>query len=442
MSDDATLDEFAQEVDGYENQKSQNWSEVKLQEVVYKRSENVDPQEVYLHNHVGLEHIEPNSPIPDWESLDDLSSTKRKFESGDILFAKLRPNLEKAAQPEFDGVASTDIFPIVAEQDINQKYLLYRLSSKPAFDYARRTSAGTRMPRTSWNLFNNFEFGLPSLSEQRKIATVLHTVDQAIQKTQQIETQLQRTQDGLIQTFLNEGIGNSEIRETKTKLGQIPEHWEVATIDEIIADEEDAFTDGARYSLSSAEIHSEGDARAILLEEVGEADFRDTTPKFATQKKYEEITHRAIYQGEVVVAKMAEPVARACIVPETYDKYLLGCADVVRIVPNDEVDDRFLMYCMNSHIVWRQAVAHLRGTGRSRINLENIAELKIPKPPLSEQEQIAEILHEYDRKIENERAYQNQLQLLKHGLMQDLLSGEVRTTDAKIKIPEEVAKHG
>jgi type I restriction enzyme S subunit len=305
-----------------------------------------------------------------------------------------------------------------------------------------RLNAASAIPGLNRNDAYNLNTLVPPLSEQRKIATVLHTVDQAIQKTQQIETQLQRTQDSLIQTFLNEGIGNSEIRETKTKLGQIPEHWEVATIDEIIADEEDAFTDGARYSLSSAEIHSEGDARAILLEEVGEADFRDTTPKFATQEKYEEITHRAIYQGEVVVAKMAEPVARACIVPETYDKYLLGCADVVRIVPNDEVDDRFLMYCMNSHIVWRQAVAHLRGTGRSRINLENIAELKIPKPPLSEQEQIAEILHEYDRKIENERAYQNQLQLLKHGLMQDLLSGEVRTTDVDMDIPEAVAKYG
>src|SRR5699024_8272966 len=107
----------------------------------------------------------------------------------------------------------------------------------------------------------------------------------------------------------------------------------------------------------------EGDARAILLQEVGTGEFNDSDPKFATAEKYEEITHRAIYPGEVVVAKMAEPVARACIVPNTYDKYLLGCADVVRVLTNDEFDDRFLMYCMNSHKLSSQAVAHLRGTG-------------------------------------------------------------------------------
>jgi len=101
----------------------------------------------------------------------------------------------------------------------------------------------------------------------------------------------------------------------------IPNDWDFSTIEEIISDEDNAFTDGARYSLSSAEIHGSGEVRAILLEEVGEGEFDDATPKFATRDKYEEITHRAIHPGEVVVAKMAEPVARACVVPDTYDKY-------------------------------------------------------------------------------------------------------------------------
>ena len=435
---DVTLGEFTDSEEGT----SDDWRPVTLGEVSSKRSDNVDPQEISLSRHVGLEHIHPNTPTPDWEPVDGLSSTKRRFKPGDILFAKLRPNLEKAAQPDFEGIASTDIFPIVAKEGINSKYLLYRLSSKPAYDHARRTSVGTRMPRTSWNLFSNFEFDLPPLEEQRKIASVLYTVDQAIQKTEKIESQLQHTKKGLVQDFLTEGLGDSKVSETGTKLGQLPDHWDVVTIENIIADEENAFTDGARYSLSSDEIHSQGEARAILLEEVGEGEFDDSTPKFATKAKYEEITHRAIYPDEVVVAKMAEPVARACIVPETYDRYLLGCADVVRIVPDSRIEDRFLMYCMNSHKVWRQAVAHLRGTGRSRINLENIAELKIPKPPIEEQTQIVEVLSEFDSKIKTERRYRERLQRLKQGLMQDLLSGEVRTHDKDIEILDDVLQHG
>ncbi|EMA11299.1 restriction endonuclease subunit S [Haloarcula marismortui] len=283
---------------------------------------------------------------------------------------------------------------------------------------------------------------LPPLEEQNKIANVLYNVDQAIQKSEEIESRIQRIKRGTVQDLLNHGLDNSDPQKKDPDLGTVPEHWDCVTIQDIIADVENAFTDGARYALSSDEIHEKGDARAILLEEVGEGEFNDSSPKFATQEKYDEITHRAIYPDEVVVAKMAEPVARACIVPDTYDQYLLGCADVVRIVPNEDVDDHFLMYCLNSYKLWKQAVAHLRGTGRSRINLENISDLKIPKPPLSEQREIVEILEAYDHRIENEREYCEQLKRIKQGLMQDLLSGTVRTTDTNISVLDEVAKHG
>ncbi|OYR66954.1 restriction endonuclease subunit S [Halorubrum ezzemoulense] len=329
---------------------------------------------------------------------------------------------------------------LVPSDDIESWYLHYQMLGTAAF--LESLGSGSTFDEVSKSVVEAVEIPVPPIEEQRKIASVLHNVDRAIQKTEEIESRLQYTKKGLVQDFLTEGLGDPNVSETGTKLGTLPEHWGVVTIENIIADEENAFTDGARYSLSSDEIHSEGEARAILLEEVGEGEFNDSSPKFATQQKYDEITHRAIYSGEVVVAKMAEPVARACIVPETYDKYLLGCADVVRIVPDSQIEDRFLMYCMNSDKIWRQAVAHLRGTGRSRINLENIGELKIPKPPIEEQNQIIEVLSEFDGKIKTERQYRSHLQRLKQGLMQDLLSGEVRTHDKDIEVVDDVLQYG
>lgn len=194
--------------EGYsqEPDEQQEWIPVKLSDVATKRAENVDASEIDGEHHIGLEHIEPNSPEPNWEDSETLSSTKRRFYSGDILFAKLRPNLEKAAQPDFDGVCSTDIFTIQSEDGINSKYLLYRLSSKPAYDHARRTSVGTRMPRTSWNLFSNFEFELPPLSEQRKIASVLYNVDEAIRKTEEIIGHLMKLRKAQIESLCQSGF--------------------------------------------------------------------------------------------------------------------------------------------------------------------------------------------------------------------------------------------
>jgi len=348
MSERATLDEFSENTDSEQNTE---WRNVRLGEVSRKRSNNVDPQKVELDRHVGLEHIHPNTPYPSWESLEDLSSTKRRFEAGDVLFAKLRPNLEKSAQPDFDGVSSTDIFPIVAKEGLNSKFLLYRLSSKPAYDYARRTSAGTRMPRTSWNLFSNFEFGLPPLTEQRKIATVLYTVDQAIDKTRQIIQKLHRIKKGCIQENILNKISKTQ---SPTDLGKLPTDWEKVSIEEVANDKPDSLVDGPfGSSLKSDEFVEEGYARVIQLKNVREAKYVDANLQFVTREKYDELERHGAKPGDIYIAKMASPVARACILPDTYDQYMMGCADVVKLEPSEEFVDEFVMYCLNSYPVWK-----------------------------------------------------------------------------------------
>ncbi|PSQ28407.1 restriction endonuclease subunit S [Halobacteriales archaeon QS_9_68_17] len=452
MSEEATLDEFTETTEEIESGKSEeqelfglgeipaDWSIEPLADIAKIIPGNSPPSSTYNEKGDGLPFFQGNSEFGHFHPEADTwcSEPRKEAEKNDVLMSIRAPvgDLNIADRNCCIGRGLAALRP----ETLNELYLLYNLAERKP--WLSRLATGSTFKSVTKSDLQLLDIPVPPFSEQRKIATILYTVDQAIQTTEEIIEQTHRVQDGVIQNALEFGIGGHESSDTGTKLGRIPCHWEVATIEQIVADEENAFTDGARYSLSSAEIHEEGEARAILLQEVGEGEFIDVEPKFATAEKYEEITHRAIYQGEVVVAKMAEPVARACIVPDKYDKYLLGCADVVRIKTNSEFNDRFLMYCMNSHKVWRQAVAHLRGTGRSRINLENIAELNLPKPPLTIQEEIADTLQEFDLKIENEQDYRNRLQRLKQGLMQDLLSGTVRATDTNIEVPEEIAQHG
>jgi len=77
-----------------------------------------------------------------------------------------------------------------------------------------------------------------------------------------------------------------------------------------------------------------------------------------------------------------------------------------------------------------------------RINLNQLKEVHIPKPPLSEQKRIVDGMNSINSAIDvHERQKQN-IHRLKQGLMQDLLSGTVRTTDTNIDVPNEVAQHG
>jgi type I restriction enzyme S subunit len=183
---------------------------VKLEDVAEKKSENVKPVDSDRDRHVGLEHIAPEEMYPDFENISNVKSTKRPFDEDEVLFAKLRPNLEKAAYANFSGLCSSDIFVLVPEDNILPRFLYHRLNTKEAFDHARRTSAGTRMPRTSWNLLSNWEFELPKKEDQERIVEILEEYDKEVTKLKEEKEQLQRLKKGLMQDLLTGSVRTGE----------------------------------------------------------------------------------------------------------------------------------------------------------------------------------------------------------------------------------------
>ena len=439
MSEKATLDEFRENTDSEQNDE---WRNVRLGEVSRKRSDNVDPQKVELDRHVGLEHIHPNTPYPSWESPEDLSSTKRRFEAGDVLFAKLRPNLEKSAQPDFDGVSSTDIFPIVAKDGLNSKFLLYRLSSKPAYDYARRTSAGTRMPRTSWNLFSNFEFGLPPLTEQRKIATVLYTVDQVIEKTEEIVDKKERIKEGLIQDIFKysidsdriSGMSTDEQTYNKTKYGTVPDGWEVNRLNQIVPDDAPV-----TYGIVKPGDHHPNGVPVVKVENIYDGKVEQEGLLHTDPEIHEKYSRAELTEGDLLFT-IRGTVGRMAFVPESLEGANLT-QDTARIRIRD-VNPRFVMYYFESPTPNNYFERNTKGQAVQGINLEDLREVPVHLPPEEEQNAIVNILDSHTDQIQMEREYLKQLQRLKQGLMQDLLSGTVRTTDTNVTVPDEVAQHG
>jgi len=431
MSEEVGLDDFQDDIEGEQGQK---WRGVRLEDISRKRSENVDPQEVNLDRHVGLEHIDPNTPYPEWEPVDGLSSTKRRFEAGDILFAKLRPNLEKSAQPDFEGVASTDIFPIVSEEGVNAKYLLYRLSSKSAYDYARRTSAGTRMPRTSWNLFSNFGFDLPPLEEQRRIATVLHDVDQAIQKTEEIIEQSKQVKKGVAQNLFHFGIGEENTKQTWP--GEIPESWDVIQFSEIVESNrnglyksEDAYGEG--YPIAKM-----GNALENRVLDMSSADRLELTED--EKEKY------GLQKDDLIFARRAQEVSAAgdcCYVPEL-DELTVFESSLIRVRLTEDVNPRFYVQYFEGPVGSRSIERIVTETSISGIATSDLLDLEVALPTLEEQNEIASILWDFDMQVKKLRNEAEQYKRFKKGLMQDLLSGTVRTTDTNIEVPEEIAQHG
>lgn len=125
--------------------------------------------------YVGLEHIASNGTFLDPKPVDAgaLASSKFRFTDRHILYGKLRPYLAKIASPDFEGICSTDIVPILPGPKIDRRYLFHYLRQPSMIQYASSRTAGVNLPRLSPSTLASFEIPLPPLPEQRRIATIL-----------------------------------------------------------------------------------------------------------------------------------------------------------------------------------------------------------------------------------------------------------------------------
>jgi type I restriction enzyme S subunit len=185
----------------------EGWQKVKFGDTVRNvRETERDPLSAGLERYVGLEHIEPeNLHIREWGLVAEGTSFTRRFAKGQVLFGKRRAYQRKVAVAEFDGVCSGDI--LVFEPKDNRllpELLPFIVQSEGFFANALRTSSGSLSPRTRWRDLAAYEFPLPPLDEQRRIAEILWAADQYIQKQESVLSALRYLQRLFFESWLSE----------------------------------------------------------------------------------------------------------------------------------------------------------------------------------------------------------------------------------------------
>jgi len=115
---------------------------------------SIDPEMPYI----GLEHMPRKSiALAEWEAASKVSSTKAKFERGQVLFGKLRPYFHKVGVAPVDGVCSTDIVVLDAQAEGNRPLIAALVSTEEFVAFTDQGSTGTKMPRTSWANMKRYE---------------------------------------------------------------------------------------------------------------------------------------------------------------------------------------------------------------------------------------------------------------------------------------------
>ncbi len=106
---------------------------------------------------------------------------------------------------------------------------------------------------------------------------------------------------------------------------QVPSSWFFATIDEMVG-EDGLFRDGDWVESKNQDIN--GDIRLIQLADIGDGDFKDKSCRFLTRQKALELNCTFLKPDDILVARMPDPLGRACIFPLKGEEKYVTVVDV------------------------------------------------------------------------------------------------------------------
>lgn len=382
-----------------------DWSFLEFGEFAFLSKDKYEPK-ANEHKHcIELEHIEKETgKLISMADSSTHTSVKNKFATDDVLFGKLRPYLKKYYKPDFEGVCSTEIWVLRGKQAILQEYLFLLIQSDK-FISACNVSTGSRMPRADWSFVSETPFLLPPLEEQKKIAEILGTWDRAIEELTDLIAEKKELKRGLMQRLLT-GI---------QRLPGFTKPWK-----EIILGDVADFYNG--YMFTSDSYIKNGTYRIITIANVQRGFLNYCETNTITKLPADIQEYQILSVGDIIFS-MTGNVGRVCTV--SIDNCLLN-QRVGKIVEKG-VHKTFLLHILSTDLFVQKMISLAQGGAQDNISFKDVKKYKFNAPSdTEEQKAIADVLSKADSEIDLLNLRLDILKEQKRGLMQKLLTGEIR----------------
>ena len=301
------------------------------------------------------------------------------------------------------------LFDDLNNSKIITDYLYYLLQKKEE-EFKGMGQTGTQA-NLNTNIVGSTLIAIPTIKEQKKIASILSTVDEQIDNIDALIEKNKELKKGLMQTLLTKGIGHTKFK--TTEIGEIPEEWNIFKLSDC-ATIIDSLHETPEYSESGFPMIRVVDVngKAIntkLTNKVCETIYKKFTKKYEPK------------QGDIIMSR----VGSYGLVSYLKDSERV-CLGQNIVIITTELCKKYLFYVLSSEYVKNNIEKVTVGSSQKTLSLANINELKILIPSIKEQNKISLILSDIDEKIEKYENKKQKLEELKKGLMQQLLSGQIR----------------
>ena len=360
----------------------------------------------------------------------EVSTGYTYFEENDFLFSKITPCLQNGKHALATdlkggfGFGSTEFHVVRACSCFASRFMFRVLTQAHIIDRCAKSFTGTAgQQRVQPETLKDLPILLPPLPEQRAIATVLDSIDDAIEGTEAVIAATQQLRDSLLHQLLTRGVpGWHTAWKEAPGLGTIPAGWEVVRLGEV-----------AEVNPKRPRLNMLSDTLVTFLPMAAVAEnaqgimTRDLRP-------YGEVSTGYTYfeENDFLFSKITPCLQNGKHTLATGLKtgFGFGTTEFHVVRACYKLEAGFMCRVLTQpHIIDRCAKSFTGTAGQQRIQPETLKDLPLSLPPLPEQEAIAGLLDGVDMAIGQAKHETNMLKLLKESTADALLTGRVRVGD-------------
>jgi len=284
-------------------------------------------------------------------------------------------------------------------------------------DELKQLVTGSTMPYIRKGDLENVQVPIPELAEQRRIARVLGTVQQAIEQQERMIRSTTELKQALMQKLFTEGLRGEAQKETE--IGPVPESWEVVKLGSLghIGNgstpkrTENGYWDGGTYSwLNSTKIHER---------------FIEHADQFVTGLAKKECHLPIVPANSLLIAITGQGKTLGNIALTRIETSINQHLAYVKF-NSEKVKPEFLLWYMSTLYDQLRSVAHGSGSTKGALTCSYLKSLEVPLPRRDEQDQITEVFAQLEQKTRNAEKKRTALQDLFRTLLHELMTGKVR----------------
>ncbi|MDY7219862.1 restriction endonuclease subunit S [Denitrificimonas sp. JX-1] len=306
---------------------------------------------------------------------------------------------------------------LIEPNRIEKNFLIQALKSQDTQLQINLLLTGSTRSSLGIALLRNLIIPFPKLPEQQKIATILSSVDDVIEKTRAQIDKLKDLKTGMMQELLTKGIGHTEFKDSP--VGQIPRSWDVVSVGsltDVIDPQPDHRTpaeviDGVPY---------------VGLGDIGKSGLIDfSAARKVSQEAFEKQKEGfEIHPGAFIFGKIGT-IGKPYVLPT--ERFYCLSANVVLVTTKKSINMKYLFQVFGSEIIDQQVLLQTNTTSQPALGIKKVRDFLVPYPKQCEEvELITEVLASVDNRISRVNDKLAHQLDLKKALMQDLLTGKVR----------------